>query len=223
MNLDQDKLPGRVVVGLGTGRCGTTSLHRLFKAQPSTRSTHEIFGPNHPWDAPESEMRDLVARFLHSAPGSDVLADVSFAWLPYVDMLREACARNGVDVRFLCLQRDMAGYVASMSKWLRGKNHFIEYDPEDPRYIPCKNGWEKCYPKYVEPRSNPLSSQLERYWREYNAEAYFQASDHDDFDIFHTDALNSAEGVYNILKHAGYADPDMVLLAGIKTNSSHGL
>ena len=46
----------RVLLGIGTGRCGTLSLADLLSHQPGTRVTHEC-RPTLPWTAVDAQMR----------------------------------------------------------------------------------------------------------------------------------------------------------------------
>ena len=53
----------RLVIGLGTGRCGTVSLSRLLNAQPDAQVRHEL-RPYLPWAVDEA----LLARKLDIDP-----------------------------------------------------------------------------------------------------------------------------------------------------------
>ena len=91
----------RILIGLGSGRCGTTSLAALLDAQPDTRVTHTAARLRYEMPSTRQGSRDaavFVRRMLTGTKG--VVGDVAQYWLPYVPGFRHGNAR------FVCMQRD---------------------------------------------------------------------------------------------------------------------
>src|SRR5690606_35389199 len=78
-------MESRIILGIGSGRCGTRSLADVLERQPGCRVTHEE-RPLLAWDADQKGER-LRARFarwrqLRSEP---IVGDVASFYLPYLD------------------------------------------------------------------------------------------------------------------------------------------
>ena len=91
-----------IILGIGTGRCGTGSLARVLNQQPDAVCSYDE-PPLLPWkrsDDGQRMLRERFARFrLHAAKG--ILGDVARFYLPYVE---DAIAVEP-DVRIVCLRR----------------------------------------------------------------------------------------------------------------------
>ena len=105
------------VLGIGTGRCGTTSLTRLLKAQPGVHATHEA-RPLLPWNPRKSKENvvDRVCRLVAAAPPrARIVADVALYYLPYVATI----LRHWPATRVICLRRDRAEVIESFARKVR--------------------------------------------------------------------------------------------------------
>jgi len=177
----------QLVIGLGTGRCGTTTFSHLLRSQRGTRAlfSHELH-PVLPWAAGGNASRaaelasERVSTLLRrvegraAAPGAPPLlvGDVASFYLPFVRAL--LAAEPGA--RFVVLQRPRRAVVAS----------FLAKDPGVDLWSACapRDGWSDnhaywatAHPKLAcgvgpggEPRADARAA-LGAYWDLYAAEA----------------------------------------------------
>lgn len=204
----------RVVIGLGSGRCGSVSLAHLLDAQPGATVSHES-KPMLPWRRSDADFsrkwQELLAR------RGKLVGDVCHSWLPYVPDLIRVCP----DVRIVCLQRDCGRIVDSFELKVarKRKNHWMEHDgrtwARDPEYDPT-------FPKY--PVAD-MREALALYCRDYYAGVDEVIQKYPDNVRKWTtqEALNTAEGMTAILDFVGVPSQDQVAeLGGIHNQSRHG-
>ena len=98
-----------IVIGLGTGRCGTKTLSRILGF------THE--GRHLPWIYCEPLFQNALS-FVREHRG-----DVGCYWLNYVEPLLQAHP----DTKFVCLQRDKESTVKSWRRRMVGRKEFGIY------------------------------------------------------------------------------------------------
>ena len=183
-----------IVIGLGTGRCGTMSLARLLDLQDRADVTHERCENRIAW---KGSTRRVVAtlRGLAKHARAELVGDVASYYLPYVERILAKFPR----AKFVCLQRDREATVRSFMKKTRDRNHWIRHDGRVWR----RDGWDPCFPKYV---TTSKEAALRAYWDEYyriarDLQSRFPAS----FRIFPTEALNRRAGQAEILDFVGVA------------------
>lgn len=133
----------RIIIGTGTGRCGTVTLSRVLGAQINCLATHEEH-PLLPWN---KEVHDfgLKANALESRP-SHFCASVSMDWGRY---LQDALDRWGDAVRVVVMKRDIDETVRSYMAKTGGdklRNHWTD-EPDPTRKVPL-NVWDRVYPSY---------------------------------------------------------------------------
>mmetsp|Transcript_49562 Transcript_49562/g.94706 ORF Transcript_49562/g.94706 Transcript_49562/m.94706 type:complete len:555 (-) Transcript_49562:188-1852(-) len=165
-----------VVIGIGSGRCGTMSLATLLNKQPGTQVSHEHnrcegLAWNNDGHVPSDRRRRFNARrrlAMLRARQAKVVGDIALWYLPYVPMLLES--RN---VRVVALKRNREDTVASFERWFGGMNHFPWALSEEigrmPNFTVHSMGYDKCYPKYDWDESNTptLREGAERYYDDY--------------------------------------------------------
>ena len=106
----------RIIIGLGTGRCGTVSLKHLLAMQLHTQATHETMLLPHKYNEHKyvQYMRKLYNRKFRIA------ADVALWNLPYVTTI----LAEYPSTKFICLKRDKEETIQSfMRKTKNGRNH----------------------------------------------------------------------------------------------------
>lgn len=184
----------RVVIGIGTGRCGSVSLGHLLDAQVGADVGHES-RPMLPWLHSESDFarkwRQLQDR------NGELVGDVCHSWLPYVEDLVRVCPQ----VRIVCLQRDCAKIVDSFELKVarKRKNHWMEHDgrqwTKDARHDPT-------FPKYA---VDDMREALALYCRDYYARVDELIGKYPDNIRKWTteEALNTPEGMHDILDFVG--------------------
>lgn len=182
--------PETIIVVLGTGRCGTKSLHTLLNEQPGVTSTHEFGGQLLlPW-RPDQRLFKQALQVLMTAD-TPIVASVASFQLPYVHMFREALPNK--TLKFVCLERDRTEVIESFMAWTGRKNHW-QPRPEFP------NVYDHCFPTCN--KSITKQGAIGKYWSQYHGTAKQQEEQFDDFGIFKTDSLNSRmelEALFNWL------------------------
>ena len=190
-----------LILGLGTGRCGTTSLAELLR-QAGVHCTHEMGShPQHQtigWDEPERAARaieDILAR----GGATDIVGDVASWWLPHIPYLR-ALHPN---IRTIALRRDAEECAASWERWLDPTRNHWDASNRDP--------WTKCFPKFLD-----IEDDIPAAARKYH-DYYYRSCRELDIEIFETTQLNTANGIAKILRHLDLR-PDQAPPPGICKN-----
>ena len=192
---------GRLVMGLGTGRCGSTSLTQLLMAQKTGCFSHE-HPPDLSWSLPPAGLRFHLQRFSFLAQIYELVADVGHWWLPHMDTV----AKFFPDFRAVVMKRDKAETVESFVKVKNGDskggvNHWIDHDGSHWGKVP----FDRCYPSY--PVSD-IREAIGLYWEEYYQRCEKLAERHPgQLKVFDISALKSAEGQREILEFCGFTDP----------------
>lgn len=209
----------RVIIGLGSGRCGTSSLATLLNAQFDSCVTHEEGVPL-PWNAIDRHYhinRETILNYPHKVTG-----DVAFWWLRYTGNL----VKDFPNIKMVCLKRDKKDTVKSMIKCsnIFGSNHYTSefsgyYDHNKwPLDGPDATVMRSCFPKY----NLPLEEAIGAFYDEYYmlAEKCEKALP-DNFKIFPMDYLNTQEGVIEILRFCEFQYP-VVLNVNIQKEITQG-
>jgi hypothetical protein len=162
--------PGQLLIGLGPGRCGSTSLAAMLGSVPNSCCTHE--SPPLLFWTPQNDQIDFhIKRFRMLGNYHSLVADVSHWWLNSV----ERVFGNFPNAKAIGLIRDpddcaisfmrIQGYGSgSFNPWMRDGNGFWR-----------SGHWDPTYPSYSLPSNadkNPDLAKLElitRYVKEYNA------------------------------------------------------
>lgn len=192
------------VFGIGTGRCGTSSLRALLNLQRSSQFYHEL-RPLTKWENDLASVREKTAALANLS--ATFVGDAAFYYLPYVPYLI-----NELNARIVCLKRDKESTVSSYLKWTKGRNHWIRHrgwrwrlDPE----------WDSCFPKYGVLRKRTAVSQ---YYDDY----YGRVDDllktyPSHLMLLSTDGLNDALQVSRVLTFCGFVAP--TIATHIKRNT----
>lgn len=202
-----------VVLGMGTGRCGTHTLARLLNQQPDAHVTHEQ-PPLLPWDrfSGRSGFRERLARWKRTRP-QRLIGDVALFYLPYVE---EAVSLEPA-IRVVCLERPREEVVASFMKWVDTvhplpTDHWAVVPPPGWYHDPV---WTRIFPQYKEPESR--AERIGRYWDEYHERAVGLSRRYpENVRIFATEALNTEEGVREVLAFAGIPADRQAVLTGLR-------
>lgn len=99
----------RLILGCGTGRCGTKSLQHLLNLQGRYCFNHETLGL--PWEADIPAFKEYLSLVTKSP--SQFEGEVAFYLLPYV---RHAILRYS-NVRVICLRRERQACIDSWVRW----------------------------------------------------------------------------------------------------------
>jgi len=98
------------VIGIGTGRSGTTSLAALLDGCDGAHVTHEA-APCLPWDVGPKHIGRALG-FLEARTEAAVVGDVGYYWLPYVMTVWRQLAPQ---VRFIALLREPEAWHKSFA------------------------------------------------------------------------------------------------------------
>ena len=177
------------MIGLGTGRCGTTSLSRLIDSAEDCRAGHEIdrIRTHMSWEF-SREGVEKALKFLDSI-AEPVVCDVAFYYLPYVEYISEARP----ETTFVCLRRDREETVESYMLKTVGRDHW-RVGGGSP------NPWDRLYPKFDAPSKREA---IGAYWDMYYREAERLERGGVRIRTFDMSSLNDEEGVAKILEFCG--------------------
>lgn len=215
-----------ILFGLGSGRCGTSSLASLLNGQPETVCFHEINPSSMAWSGAEttigSLMRDFIAilggeerdvtadlvspnrleplQRMRSLSQVSAIGDIGSYYLPYVPMMID----RWPGLRFPCLRRSRAEVVASFAVKLTqptsvaSRNH---WSPEGDKRWRRDAIWDRCFPTLEGMLEQGLEAHVARYYDMYYETAEDLAAQYpDQVRIFELKEMNSAEGRERLLK-----------------------
>lgn len=197
--------PGRLVIGMGTGRSGSTTLSHILVSCGDACATHEN-PPMLYWTPEPDQIAFHLARFALLRRHVALVADTAHWWINATDILAETFP----DLRFIGTWRDRDACVASFLR-IKGEgpgsiNHWL---------LPgcagvAATNWDLAYPSY--PVADPGYSQLAtgkrqliaRYVDDYNARLLrLAAADPRRWLLLRTETLNQPESRQRIFAHVG--------------------
>jgi hypothetical protein len=197
----------KVILGIGTGRCGTVSLSDLLNKQESSFFSHELkikikkptdYNTPLSWECDEQAFDNAWNSILHY--NGKYVGDVSMFWLPYLERLFNIAD----NLKVICLQREKQGVVNSYLKKTEGRNHWMDHDGSYWDFC----SWDKSYPNFkVETKEEALN----RYW-----DYYYQLVDElirkypDRIRIFQMTDLNDEKKVRSLLEFAGFENKNVI-------------
>ena len=193
-----------LVIGLGTGRCGTLSLSLVLQEQfdqAGADITHER-RPLLRWDASEAEVFGYLQRFQRH--GKQFFGDVAFFYLPHVEAIMKWANQQQVRVRFVCLRRGREETVRSYINKIRpyNANHWMTHDGSRWTHDPT---WDPIYPKFDTCKT--MREAVGAYWDHYYEVAERLADEHPDcFGLFETGDLNCSIRLWALLQFVGASD-----------------
>lgn len=186
-----------LVFGLGTGRCGTTSLAKLLNSQENAFVGHEL-SPILPWE-PNFEMLKYRILQLEHQTHADIIGDVGMYYLPYVESLLRSQINEKFDLKFIILQRNQSDTIESYIKKLNKRfNPFQAHDGTKwERY-----DWDKSFPKYN--TSLSIREACSKYWIDYYCKSRSLVEKFpENIRIFKMTDLNKKNKVLEILSFIG--------------------
>lgn len=162
----QRQRPGRVVLGIGAGRCGSTTLAGILHTIEGAVSTHEC-PPFLHWEPMPAELQFHLRRFELFSRSVPLIADCAHWWINSLDHVFDVFPGS----KAIGVVRDEDACVRSWMKVSPADvNHFV---PAHNRiWVPDR--WDPLYPHYDLPgearRSPALAKEIlvRRYIAEYN-------------------------------------------------------
>lgn len=212
----------QLIIGLGPGRCGTTSLAKLLDLQSDTSVTHELFDSRKlDFDLSykyRPKNLEKAIQFLSRRP-EPIIGDVAYYWLHQVIPVLED---YNADTKFICLARIKEDVVES----------FFTQNDGRPFLSPRNFGGLSLKVKALavgglvlpaDDSSNEaiaiLKDKVGNTWDYYQKASKKLAKEYpENFQIFPMETLNTKEGVEEILDFAGIAEEKQVIEVGIWLN-----
>jgi hypothetical protein len=186
---------GTVVLGIGTGRCGSTSLAVAFQEMDNALATHET-PPMIFWQPQPEQVAFHLRRLEWLCRYYRVVFDASHWWLEVMPAFLERFPGGKV----VGLHREMESCVNSFLK-IKGAEHGTVNHwapPDDKRW--AKSAWDPSYPSFVAPPQyddNPFMSkgtQIQWYVDSYNARLHELANRYPEkFLLIHTNSLGEPQ------------------------------
>jgi len=194
----------KLILGIGTGRCGSHTLHHILNSQNDTSISHEFGNISFlPWNFDRlayERAKKVITRRVGRFTG-----DVSHYLLKYIPYFIDDFGMDST--RIICLWRSREDVVRSFSTWTEGKNHWSNDSKNS-------STWDKCFPKYD---SSTKEEAIGFYWDDYYKEVDSLAKKYSIF-FMRTEDLNSPEQVKSMLEFCGFPNPDVI--SGIRLNGS---
>ena len=193
----------QLIIGLGTGRCGTVSLCNLLKLQ-NVAATHEHKLLS--WVFDKNDINKLLSSIINR--NRNMVSDIAFYYLPYVSHI----LFKYPDTKFICLKRDMQQTVNSYMTKTGDRNHWsLSHNGK------VDHKWDKTYPKY---HIHHKRTAIKQYWTEYyNTAKLYSETYKNNFKIFNmVDILNNEQHQLNMFEFIGIQDFKVSL--NIKKNIS---
>ena len=189
-------MDSKVIIGLGSGRCGTMSLMHLLNSQPNSNFTHEALPM--PWNhnPPEAQSEMFKRLFLRN---EEYIGDVGYYWINHTETMLSVKP----DAKFICMKRDRQEVVESMWNFTRGLN----VHPTDD--------WFMMSPRYKAEPKEAVGLMWDEY---YGLAERLQKQYPKHFVIVLVDKLNSEDGVRCLLDFAGIPKDDQVIETRIWLN-----
>lgn len=187
----------RLIIGLGSGRCGTASLANLLNKQVDADVTHE--GCPLPWDF-DSEIWEFMSNRLLSRK-ADIIGDVGYYWINHVEYLLDIMP----DTKFICLKRDRQ---ETMDSYMM-KSSGLNVHPTDD--------WFRMFPRYNVPPKDAVGLMWDDYYKiaERSQKKYPDAFLIMDMDV----VLNTRNGMRRMFKFLDITNP--IMETNIQLNTSH--
>ncbi len=173
--------PGQIVLGLGTGRCGSTTLTAAMAALGDACATHEN-PPLINWDPCEEQVSFHIKRLKTMAEHYALVFDASHWWLNVAERVMAECEGT----RVIAMVRDTASCIrsfiavkgngrGSVNHWALPNNGIWTTTHGDPTY-PC---YEIPLGLHADPDA-ARAAQIERFVRSYNEALMTLANRHPD-------------------------------------------
>ena len=195
---------GTLIVGIGTGRSGSTTLTQLLNKQQNALFSHE-----HPsrlsWKKNQSRFNFHQKRFDLLLNKFNFAGDVSHWWLPYLDDILQMYK----NVRVVALKRDCQSTVESFLRIKGGVgkgaiNHWIEHDGK----FWTKNIWDECYPSF---KTKSMEKAIEQYWTEYYDQVEKLIGKYpNSIRLFSTESLSEHNTQKDMLSFCGFNKPRVI-------------
>jgi len=196
-----------IIIGLGTGRCGSVSLASLLNLQKDFNITHEICPSS--WEFCQISLDYLLSIFNNKK--ENIIGDCAYYHINYSEKILELLPNT----KFPIMIRDKEETINSYMKKTQQRNHWSTQRSREEKedYY-----WDRTYPKYNLPKREAVT----RYYNEYYEKCRNLVSKYPDkFKIFGMkEAFNSLSGQSQLLEFLNINANDRIFNIGVKRNES---
>ncbi|HDZ25496.1 hypothetical protein LCGC14_0643000 [marine sediment metagenome] len=209
----------QLVIGFGTGRCGTGSFAALLGGHPGAVGYHEY--DVLPWEFDLLKYYSITQRL--TKMGFDMVVDAGFYWLNYLERLIE----DYPDVKAVCLQKDAGTIVDSYMDRSLGDKGYNFWTKKDSSHWNSNKCFVGSWPQYDLPKREALG----QYWKEYTDKAWTLEKTYPDNVLICSTGyvLNMERFQVKMLDFIGIPREEQRLNVGIRSDNkvtkgeSHGL
>lgn len=199
----------QLILGIGTGRCGTVSLFKILNIQKDSRATHES-EPILPWKFSKKKIDLKIGSILKRK--EKFISDVGFYYLSYIEYILS----KWPSTKIICLKRNKQEVVRSYMDKTKGRNHWMIHD--GTKWAEDKK-WSICFPKY---NIKSKEEAIARYWEDYYKKIKKLCKKYPKniriWDM--NEGLNKEKGIKEILFFIGLPEKDQRLKIKIKANQT---
>ena len=188
-----------LIIGIGTGRCGSASLAGILNMQMGAQITHES-KPRPPWNADHAMLSFKLETILNRE--GKWVGDIGMYYLPYV---REIIAMHP-SVRVIYLERDEDQVVRSFLVKTEKRNHWMYHDGLEYR---IDDVWDPLFPKF---KAENKEEALKAYVSSYRQAARAVIAEYPERVFFlKTEELTDPKRITELLRFIGVPEAQMVI------------
>lgn len=200
----------KLIIGLGSGRCGTVSLYRLLNFQKDSSFNHES-RPIVPWIFNKKIIDNKLEILLNK--NKKYVGDVSSSYLNYVEYI----LKKVPSARFVVLKRNREEVITSFMKNTKWLNVNFWKSPKKQKFGLVKEYYE-MHPKYD---LDSKEEALGKYWDDYYNQVDVLIKKYpSNVKLFNTASLNSKEGIEKILSFCKIEKGDRKVIPNIQENKN---
>jgi hypothetical protein len=180
-----------LIIGLGTGRCGSVSLSKILSSQEDSYFTHEFGAIPRRW----SRVTEFEKEFeKHIQSGKSFFGDVA----SYNLELSKHYLKSGIDLKAIILKRERSEVIRSFCSKAKDRNHWMDHDGNWWSH----DDWDKCFPKFdATSREEAIGLYYDHYYNE------CEKLDQTKCFWMETPELNDEGKVIEMLSWCGFEDP----------------
>ncbi len=177
-----------LIIGLGTGRCGSVSLSKILSSQDDSYFTHEFGVVPKRWER-VTPFEEEFAKHIQS--GKSFFGDIA----SYNLELTKHYLKSGVNLRAIILKRNRDEVIRSFIAKANGRNHWMKHDGQWWSH----DHWDKCFPKFD---AGSIGEAIGLYYDHY----YVECEKMDQSKCFwvETPELNNEERIKELLAWCGF-------------------
>lgn len=200
----------KLIIGAGSGRCGTTSFAHFLNAQEGAIVSHERNAKRLPWEKGQQEAFRSRLKRQGRKSGAKYFGDVALQWTnSLVEWVDEGA-------RVVVLKRDRSEFIESFIRKSRRRNNWQRRKDGGTPNAP----WFNCFPKFPGPSKREA---LGQYWDHVYTELVPAAVEQvgpGNILVVYVDVLNNERGLKRILDWVGIDPDDQVIRPGIHRNKT---